>query len=125
MARALDERDEAMRRRSRELAEQAIEQGDAWVRRLGMPPLDPGARQQWVEAISTLAAYRDRWNVGSDDRPLGFERVAAVTEEAGDLNRAQVALQRAIKLGVEPRSHRAATHQNVGIGTTSERSLEL
>ena len=46
MARGLEERDEAMQRRARALAEQAIEQNQVWVRRLGVPPYDPLAREQ-------------------------------------------------------------------------------
>ena len=122
MARALDERDEAMQRLSRELAEQAIDHGDAWVIRLGMPPVDPAARQRWVEAISTLAAYRDRWNIGSHDRPLGSGRDVGVAEGVGDLKRAQAALQRAIKLGGKPQ-HGAETDQAVRVGSNADRSL--
>ena len=45
MARGLEERDEAMQRRARALAEQAIERNQIWVRRLGIPPTDPRARE--------------------------------------------------------------------------------
>ena len=38
MARGLEERDEAMQRRARALAEQAIERNQIWVRRLGIAP---------------------------------------------------------------------------------------
>lgn len=125
MVRALSDRDEAMQRRSRELAEHAIEQGKAWVRRLGKPPSDPPARQQWVEAISTVAAYRDRWNLGSDVRPLGSERPVGVTEAGWDLRRAQAALQRAIRLGVEPQRHRAESQHDVTVQIEAEHLIEL
>ena len=125
MARALDERDEALQRRARELAEQALEQGQAWVRRLGIPPVDPQARQQWVEAISTVAAYRDRWNIGSDGRPLGSERAVGVIEEVGDLRHAQTALQRAIRLGVEPQRHQVGAHHDVRVPIGAGPLMEL
>lgn len=71
MAKALGERDDAMQRRARELALQALDQGEAWVGRLGTPPIDPAKREQWIEAVSTIAAYRDRWNIGKDHRLVG------------------------------------------------------
>ena len=48
MARGLEERDEAMQRRARELAEQAIEQNQLWVRRLGVPTFR-SARQRTLD----------------------------------------------------------------------------
>ncbi|MHB1535982.1 MAG: hypothetical protein ACYC1D_15505, partial [Acidimicrobiales bacterium] len=52
MARALGERDEAMERRAQELAREAIERGEVWMRRLGAPPLDPAMRETWTRAAS-------------------------------------------------------------------------
>jgi hypothetical protein len=75
--------------------------------------------------LSTVAAYRDRWKIGVDDGPLGSERPVAVTEAIDDLKRAQAALQRATKLGLEPQRHRAETHHSVGVGPTTECSLDL
>jgi hypothetical protein len=71
MARGLEERDEAMQRRARALAEQAIEQNQVWVRRLGIAPSDPLARERWIEAVTTVAAYRERWNIDDEHLPLG------------------------------------------------------
>jgi hypothetical protein len=63
MAKALNERESTMRRRARELAERALAQGQAWVSSLGVPPSDPIARERWMQAVTTVAAYRERWNV--------------------------------------------------------------
>ncbi len=122
MARALDERDVAMGRRAREMAEQAIVEGQAWARSLGAPPSDPITRERWMEALSIVAAYRDRRKLGMDHRPLG---PTSAVEAVGERNRAHAALQRAIKLGVEPQRQPAETHYAVEVGTAAERSLAL
>jgi len=114
-----------MQRRAQQLALLAIEGDETWLRRLGEPPVAPPARRQWVEAISSVAAYRDRWNIGSDDRPLRSGRAVGATEAGGDLKRAQAALQRAIKLGVEPRRHRAEAHHDVRVQIEAEHLIEL
>ncbi|MDA8063542.1 MAG: helicase C-terminal domain-containing protein, partial [Actinomycetota bacterium] len=98
MARALDERDQAMERRARELANQAIERGQVWVRRLGAPPSDPAVREAWRRAVSTVAAYRDRWSIGADHRPLGPESAVNTIEAIGHRKRAQAAVDRALRL---------------------------
>ena len=98
MARALEERDEAMQRRARALAEQAIEQNQVWVRRLGVPPSDPLARERWIEAVTTVAAYRERWNIGDDRRPLGSKGTARTIEAINQRNLAQAAVNRASRL---------------------------
>lgn len=67
---AIDERKAMIESRARSLAETAIVSGDAWVRRLGERPTDPQDRVRWVDAITTVAAYRDRHKVSSD-LPVG------------------------------------------------------
>jgi hypothetical protein len=123
MAQALDDRDEAMQRRARVLAERAIERGDPWVRQLGLPPSDRLEREQWINAISTVAAFRDRWNIGDDPRPLGPDD-AATTIEAGDHRmRAQVAVERALRLTRGAADSAGAV--GVAIATTARRGVEL
>jgi conjugative relaxase-like TrwC/TraI family protein len=70
LARALHERDQALEQRARILAEQAVIDRPAWIRQLGVPPLDPRPSAYWMRAVSTVAAYRERWNI-TDDKPLG------------------------------------------------------
>lgn len=50
VARALDERADAMQRRAKELAEHAVLHGEAWVSGLGALPRDYANREQWLEA---------------------------------------------------------------------------
>jgi len=98
MARALDDRDQAMQRRAAELAAQAVERGQVWARRLGSPPADPAARKTWMQAVLTVAAYRDRWEIGNDHRPLGPDNAAKTIEALGHRKRAQAAVERALQV---------------------------
>jgi hypothetical protein len=102
MARALVERDKAMERRARELAEQAIAQDEGWVRRLGPPPGDPAGRERWIEAVSTVAAYRHRWNIGNDHRSLGSGRAVTTIEGMEQRQHAQAATSMASRTTGKP-----------------------
>jgi conjugative relaxase-like TrwC/TraI family protein len=105
MARALRERDVALQARARELAAEALEAGQPWTRAFGAPPTEAARRQQWIEAISTVAAYRHRWNIGDDDRPLGSDPDITIID---DRKRAAVAIERALRLSDEkPASRRS------------------
>ena len=98
MARALDERDRAMQRRAQELAEQAVTRGQIWVHRLGAAPANPARRHQWIEAVTTVAAYRDRWDVGNDPRPLGPDAAVKTIEERDHRRLVEIAVSRAHRL---------------------------
>jgi hypothetical protein len=104
-----------MERRARELAEEAVEEGHAWIRQLGPPPLNPATRRQWMAAISVVAAYRDRWNVGHGDRPLGSEGAVKTLEEMDHRARAQSAAHRALTLTNEQRAE--STEVAIAVGT--------
>jgi hypothetical protein len=103
MARALSDRDQAMERRAREMAGHAVEPAQVWVRRLGTPPSDPATREMWMQAVSTVAAYRDRWGIANDHRPLGPESAVKTIEAIGHCKRAQAAVERALHLAGEAR----------------------
>ena len=96
--RALEERVEAMQRRAQVLVDHVIQQRPAWLGGLGSPPSDPLARQRWIEAVTTVAAYRARWGIDDGYRPLGFEREARTIEAVGQRKLAQAALSRASRL---------------------------
>jgi conjugative relaxase-like TrwC/TraI family protein len=98
MAKALNERESTMRRRARELAERALAQGQAWVSSLGVPPSDPIARERWMQAVTTVAAYRERWNVPVGHVPLGPDNAIEPVEALRDRMRARTASELAIKL---------------------------
>ncbi len=98
LARALQERDRAVERRARELAEQALVEAQAWARSLGPPPADPGRKEAWLRAVSTVAAFRDRWELGADSRPLGPEGAVTTLEGLAHRRSAHAAIARALKL---------------------------
>ncbi len=106
MARALDERERAMRRRARELAEHALERGEIWVLRLGAPPVDRAKQERWLEAVSSIAAYRERWNIGDDRRPLGSGGALRTLDALGHRRRAELAIAEALRLSNGDREHR-------------------
>jgi conjugative relaxase-like TrwC/TraI family protein len=64
--RAIDERKQLIESRARALADDATASDARWIRRLGRIPDGPAARDRWLEAASTVAAYRDRYGVTSD-----------------------------------------------------------
>jgi len=101
MERALRERDVALQVRARELAAEALEAGQHWTGVFGAPPKDAARRQQWIEAVSTVAAYRHRWNISNDDRALGSDPDSRITDFLDDRKRAAVAIERALRLSDE------------------------
>jgi conjugative relaxase-like TrwC/TraI family protein len=125
MARALDERDQAMVRRAREIVELAVERGQIWVRRLGVPPSDPGLRGRWLEAVSTVAAYRERWSIGTDHRPLGPASAAGTIEAAGHRRRAQAAAERALALARRHQAEPAEDGHVVAVEPSPEGGVDL
>ena len=66
-------RAELIRDRTAALADAAATDRPAWTRHLGDPPSDPIEREPWLRHLSTVAAYRDQYQVTDDDpdHPLG------------------------------------------------------
>jgi conjugative relaxase-like TrwC/TraI family protein len=109
MARALTEREQSMGQRALHLAEQAVTSGQPWVRRLGPPPADLISRHTWIAAVKTVGAYRERWSVTSDPRPLGSENVQSL-EQLTHLRRAETAIAIALAAVREGRSLHPEAH---------------
>ena len=65
---AIDERKELIESRARALAEDAAAGQQAWGRRLSPHP--SGVDAAWLDAATTVAAYRDRYKITSD-LPVG------------------------------------------------------
>ena len=83
---AIDDRKELIASRARMLAHTAIAAGVAWSWRLGERPTDPQSRDRWLDAASTVAAYRDRYKVTSN-LPAGG--VAASDAQRAERERAR------------------------------------
>ena len=94
LGRALNDRIQAMQRRARHLAAQPIASRPDWLRTLGSPPEAPTSRISWTTSIATVAAYGERWALGSDPRPLGSDKVQSV-EQLTHRRHAQVAVAQA------------------------------
>jgi len=92
---AIDERCELIECRAQALAEEAIENRQPWVRRLGEKPRDSHDRERWLLAASTVAAYRDRYKV-TGELPLGAS--AATDAQRTNRQRGQQALREAVAL---------------------------
>ncbi len=103
---AIDERKALIESRARMLAEEAIANGEAWARRLGDQPPDSQSRERWVLAASTVAAYRDRYNLNGD-LPVGGR---AVTDaQLADRQRALRAVETATAATERGRTRAALT----------------
>jgi hypothetical protein len=124
MVQAFDDRDEAMERRARVLAEEAVEHGKAWVRRLGPVPSDPAEHELWLRALSTVAAYRDRWKIGDDPSPLGSVSVLKTRQAVSHRRRAQVAAETGRMLGREIAAD-PPDPGAVAVGASNARAVEL
>ncbi len=100
LMRALDQRAQAMERRAQQLAEQALRRNDAWIVHLRTPPVEPATQRRWMTAVSTVAAYRHRWNINGD-RPLGRDWAPETIEGADHRRRAYAALNRALVIATQ------------------------
>jgi conjugative relaxase-like TrwC/TraI family protein len=65
-----------MANRVNALVRQALQRPPAWLRALGPPPADPRRRASWTQAVTVIAAYRDRYTVPEHGHPLGTIDIA-------------------------------------------------
>jgi hypothetical protein len=119
MARALTERADAINTRARILAEQATRAGEAWIKQLGTPPADPTRRERWLREASTVAAYRERWNVTGRD-PVDANR--STIERMGHEKRAEMAAELARSIAADDGRQQAAS---TGAARTIEIGVDL
>ena len=96
---ALDERAVLMAQRARDLTERALREGSIWVQRMGERPLNTRDRTRWMDALRTVAAYRDRYSV-TTAHPLGTS--AASQAQRRDRHTAAAALRSARRLSAPP-----------------------
>jgi streptomycin 6-kinase len=77
-----------------------------------------------VRAISTVAAYRERWNITADDQPLGTASRIADLDQAKQYRQARVAAEQARRLSPStPRDQ--ATGPAVGVPTASREGIGI
>jgi len=63
---AIGERKRLIEARARVLADQAVAAREPWTRRFATPPASENDRDCWLEALATVAAYRDRYEITSN-----------------------------------------------------------
>ena len=97
MAQALAERDQAMEARARTLAEQAVGTVDSWAQSLGAPPTGAARHELWMRELSTVAAYRDHWQI-TGQSVLGKRDDVSSLEQTDQRQRAQAAAARAVTI---------------------------
>ncbi len=119
LARALEGRDRALQSRAWNLAQEAVTSRAPWLHHLGEPPANPSARNQWLQAVCTVAAYRERWSIGDDHRPLGPENTIVSREQAGQRELARSALRQAVTL------NRGLRAQSQAVGATVDPSRNI
>ena len=89
------------------LVRQALQRPPAWLRALGPPPTDPRRRASWTEAVTVIAAYRDRYTVPEHGHPLGSPDIA--DPDQGLARRRAHAAARQARGTAIPRRRTAAT----------------
>ena len=87
--RSLDERAVALQTRAELVLDRDLNSASAWTQEL--PPQPTGLEQVWRRHATTIAAYRDRYSIDSDE-PLGPETTVS-RQRAGDRQRAADALR--------------------------------
>lgn len=101
-AKAVREREKAIASRARELAEEAVQRGEQWVRPFGPPPSDTTVAEAWWDRLAVVAAYRERWHV-TGPGILGHESGVGSLQQAAHRARARRAGQEAAVLrGLAP-----------------------
>jgi hypothetical protein len=124
MSRGLTEREEAIEQRAGALAEKAAAKLLPWIGGLGQPPADPTARRDWLRSAATVAAYRERWGIGTDPRPLGSPNAVTCMEQYGQRKRALAAAKRAIDLSRGPRSGAPGVYAATPTQNDRERGID-
>jgi hypothetical protein len=104
MSTALTARQALMETRATTLALQAVEADEPWLKRLGTPPKAGAARTRWLDQATTVAAYRDRYQVDTSSA-LDEPRTEAQKLDAA---RAQQAIRRARAIAQQEQATRSA-----------------
>jgi conjugative relaxase-like TrwC/TraI family protein len=127
LAQALDERDDAITRRARHLAEKAVARGDLWTTKVGSQPLDPRRRVVWLNAVATIAAYRERWDVTDRERPFGPDPRVESLEQSQHRRCAVDAARRAVAASCERAAAAPAPMTVAGpdFGADMDRGVDL
>jgi conjugative relaxase-like TrwC/TraI family protein len=125
LVRALEERDHALQSRAWNLAREAVTNHAPWLRHVRERPADAAAQKQWRKVICTVAAYRERWNIGQDHRPLGPIEKVTCAEQASQRELARDALRRSAALERERLARSRTVEAAVDASPSIERGVGL
>jgi hypothetical protein len=115
LAQAVRQREDAIVRRARALAEEAVRTGATWAKAFGPPPTRAVVAEAWWDRVSVIAAYRDRWRVTTSS-VLGDLADIGSRAQAAHRRRAHQASQEAARLaGPVPHTPTAA-HSGPSVG---------
>jgi len=104
LATAIHEREEAIARRARDLAEHAVRAGAPWAKPFGPPSTNSPIANAWWDHLAVIAAYRDRWRITAPGI-LGDEAGVGSLQQAAHRARARRAGQEAARLaGLVPQA---------------------
>jgi conjugative relaxase-like TrwC/TraI family protein len=121
MRQALAERAALIEQRAEALIARALEAGEPWLTRLGLPPDDPARRLRWEQATATVAAYRDRHGVTDPRDPFGEARGGGQWTRRADRQRAEAAAVQARRLAAavaqqpRPPVHQSRLNRDLGL----------
>jgi hypothetical protein len=108
IARAVRQREDAIVRRARDLAEEAVRTGATWAKAFGPPPRNLVVAKAWWDRLGMIAAYRDRWRITTSSA-LGDHADIGSLSQAAHRRRAHQAGQEAARLaGLVPYTPTAA-----------------
>ncbi len=114
MARAVSEREDAIGRRARDLAEAAVRTGANWAKPFGPAPSRPVVAEAWWDRLSVIAAYRDRWSITTGST-LGDMADIGSFAQAAHRNRARQAVEEASRLAGLWSPTPASGHRGPGV----------
>lgn len=91
---ALRDRRSLIEAAAHQLAQDAIDAGAAWTKRLGETLVPQADRARWMTYVATVALYRHRYGIHGPS-PLGNVKTAETAEQAAESRLAYAAEQRA------------------------------
>ena len=101
---------------ARQLAQDAIDDGAAWTKRLGVESVPQRERKSWTAHVATIALYRHRYGI-TGPSPIGDAKKITTAEQAAEYRAAHAYMERARQFGgtlqSEPDRHRPVSPRSL------------
>lgn len=98
MQKALTQRETLITAAARHALHHDLDTGEAWTTRIGRPDTNPRTRAAWLAHATTIALYRQRYEVTAT-APLGNPKDIHNAQQAAEYRAARAALDRARTIG--------------------------